>query len=379
MEQLHSPCEYEQSSCGEHVWPGRKSTTQVRRPPQPPRAARPVAKPQGSFRAPARAPCAGTSRPSSPTAPGACACRRIHELYFEECGQPARQARRLPARRPGLRHRAAAAPLLRPARVPHRALRPARLRQEHAARRRSSRTRRGTWSPTSRSSARAPRHRALAGLRRLVGQHARARLRRDAPRAGDRARAARHLPPPQAGDRLVLPARRERACSPTPGRSTSSPSPRPSAATCVRAYHRRLTQRRPGRAPARPPGRGASGRARRAASCPNPASSTRPPATPSPSPSRASSATTSCTARWLRDGRATSSTNVDRIRHIPAVIVQGRYDVVCPMESAWALHRAWPGGRSRGSCPTRGTRRSSRATCTSWLTATDRFAARPPP
>lgn len=31
-----------------------------------------------------------------------------------------------------------------------------------------------------------------------------------------------------------------------------------------------------------------------------------------------------------------------RIRHIPAVIVQGRYDAVCPMESAWALHRAWP-------------------------------------
>jgi len=34
--------------------------------------------------------------------------------------------------------------------------------------------------------------------------------------------------------------------------------------------------------------------------------------------------------------------NVSRIRHIPAVIVQGRYDVVCPMDSAWALHRAWP-------------------------------------
>ena len=30
------------------------------------------------------------------------------------------------------------------------------------------------------------------------------------------------------------------------------------------------------------------------------------------------------------------------IRHIPGVIVQGRYDVVCPMETAWALHRAWP-------------------------------------
>jgi proline iminopeptidase len=34
--------------------------------------------------------------------------------------------------------------------------------------------------------------------------------------------------------------------------------------------------------------------------------------------------------------------NVDKIRHIPGVVVQGRYDVVCPMTSAWDLHRAWP-------------------------------------
>lgn len=34
--------------------------------------------------------------------------------------------------------------------------------------------------------------------------------------------------------------------------------------------------------------------------------------------------------------------NVGSIRHIPAVIVQGRYDVICPMKSAWDLHRAWP-------------------------------------
>ncbi|HIK19428.1 MAG TPA: prolyl aminopeptidase [Leptolyngbyaceae cyanobacterium M33_DOE_097] len=34
--------------------------------------------------------------------------------------------------------------------------------------------------------------------------------------------------------------------------------------------------------------------------------------------------------------------DVDKIRHLPAVIVQGRYDVVCPMVSAWELHRAWP-------------------------------------
>jgi len=31
-----------------------------------------------------------------------------------------------------------------------------------------------------------------------------------------------------------------------------------------------------------------------------------------------------------------------RLRDIPGVIVHGRYDVVCPLEQAWALHRAWP-------------------------------------
>jgi proline iminopeptidase len=33
---------------------------------------------------------------------------------------------------------------------------------------------------------------------------------------------------------------------------------------------------------------------------------------------------------------------VDKIRDIPTVIVQGRYDVVCPMISAWELYRAFP-------------------------------------
>jgi proline iminopeptidase len=33
---------------------------------------------------------------------------------------------------------------------------------------------------------------------------------------------------------------------------------------------------------------------------------------------------------------------VGSIRHIPAVIVQGRYDIVCPARSAWELHKAWP-------------------------------------
>lgn len=34
--------------------------------------------------------------------------------------------------------------------------------------------------------------------------------------------------------------------------------------------------------------------------------------------------------------------NVDKIRHIKTIIVQGRYDVCCPMMSAWDLHKAWP-------------------------------------
>ena len=34
--------------------------------------------------------------------------------------------------------------------------------------------------------------------------------------------------------------------------------------------------------------------------------------------------------------------NVERIRHIPGWIVQGRFDVVTPLETAWALHKAWP-------------------------------------
>ncbi len=34
--------------------------------------------------------------------------------------------------------------------------------------------------------------------------------------------------------------------------------------------------------------------------------------------------------------------NVDRIRSIPAVIVQGRYDVICPPATAMDLHAAWP-------------------------------------
>jgi pimeloyl-ACP methyl ester carboxylesterase len=34
--------------------------------------------------------------------------------------------------------------------------------------------------------------------------------------------------------------------------------------------------------------------------------------------------------------------DVHKIRHIPTTIVQGRYDMVCPMRSAWDFHNAFP-------------------------------------
>ena len=43
---------------------------------------------------------------------------------------------------------------------------------------------------------------------------------------------------------------------------------------------------------------------------------------------------------FLDDGQLLR--DIGRIAHIPGVIVQGRYDVVCPVRSAWDLHRAWP-------------------------------------
>ena len=41
------------------------------------------------------------------------------------------------------------------------------------------------------------------------------------------------------------------------------------------------------------------------------------------------------TENWLIE-------NVDRMRHIPTWIAQGRFDVVTPISGAWALHKAWP-------------------------------------
>ena len=45
-------------------------------------------------------------------------------------------------------------------------------------------------------------------------------------------------------------------------------------------------------------------------------------------------------AGWLAEGQLIR--DVGRIRHIPTIIVQGRYDMATPVRTAWDLHRAWP-------------------------------------
>jgi proline iminopeptidase len=66
--------------------------------------------------------------------------------------------------------------------------------------------------------------------------------------------------------------------------------------------------------------------------------------------------------------------NVDKIRHIPAVIVQGRYDVVCPMTSAWDLHRAWPEAELK-LIPDAGHSAMEPGIINALVEATDRFRA----
>jgi proline iminopeptidase len=45
-------------------------------------------------------------------------------------------------------------------------------------------------------------------------------------------------------------------------------------------------------------------------------------------------------AGWLDEGQLIR--DVGKLRDIPAVIIQGRYDVACPAATAWDLHKAWP-------------------------------------
>ena len=66
--------------------------------------------------------------------------------------------------------------------------------------------------------------------------------------------------------------------------------------------------------------------------------------------------------------------NLDVIRHIPAVIVQGRYDVVCPMESAWELASKWPEAEFIVT-PNSGHSAFEKENIAALVAATDKFAS----
>jgi proline iminopeptidase len=67
--------------------------------------------------------------------------------------------------------------------------------------------------------------------------------------------------------------------------------------------------------------------------------------------------------------------DVQKIRHIPAVIVQGRFDVVCPARSAWDLHKVWPESDLR-IVPDAGHSAFEPGIARELVKATDRFARR---
>lgn len=67
--------------------------------------------------------------------------------------------------------------------------------------------------------------------------------------------------------------------------------------------------------------------------------------------------------------------DIARLQAVPAVIVHGRYDIVCPVENAWALHRAWPQARLE-IVPDAGHSASERNTAAALVAATNEMARR---
>ena len=63
---------------------------------------------------------------------------------------------------------------------------------------------------------------------------------------------------------------------------------------------------------------------------------------------------------------------IDRIKHLPGEIVHGRYDIVCPVKNAWDLNQAWPQSRLH-IVPDAGHSAKEPGIVTKLLDATERF------
>ncbi len=65
--------------------------------------------------------------------------------------------------------------------------------------------------------------------------------------------------------------------------------------------------------------------------------------------------------------------NVDKITHIPTIIIQGRYDMVCPFKTAWELHKSLPKSELV-ICPMAGHSSKDRGVKEALIAATDKFS-----
>ena len=164
-----------------------------------------------------------------------------HEIYYEESGNPDGKPVVFLHGGPGGGIDAEDAPLLQSAALPHRAVRPARLRHAAGPPRAWSTTPPGTWSPTSRPSAHisasnAGRYSAAPGARRW-----RWPMRRNIRSASPSwccAASSCCAAGSSSGSTRTRAARPR--CSPICGSSTSRRCPT-GAHDCMRSYYRRLT------------------------------------------------------------------------------------------------------------------------------------------
>ena len=211
-----------------------------------------------------------STRPSSPTARAGCRSRRRHELYFEECGNPNGKPVVFVHGGPGGGTDADHAALLRPGRATASCCSisaAAASRTPHASLEDNT-----TWDLVADIERLREHlgHRALAGVRRLVGQHARARLRGDAP-------GARHASWCCAASSCCASAEldwfyQDGASWLFPDAWEDYPQPIPpeERGDLIAAYHRRLTEPRPRRCSSRRRRRGAIWEGTHAACMPNP-------------------------------------------------------------------------------------------------------------
>ena len=79
---------------------------------------------------------------------------------------------------------------------------------------------------------------------------------------------------------------------------------------------------------------------------------------------------------FLAEGELLQAERLARIQHIPAVLIHGRYDMVCCADQAWALKKAWP-ELDLQMVNNSGHASSDPATRTALLDATDLFRTAP--